>query len=59
MNMTTNYDDINEDDRMLINDLIPQNLYDREKLILLITANKKYNLDQLKDKLGINNDELI
>jgi len=58
MNMTTNYDDINEDDRMLINDLIPQNLYDREKLILLITANKKYNLDQLKDKLGINNDEI-
>jgi len=56
--MTTNYDDINEDDRMLINDLIPQNLYDREKLILLITANKKYNLDQLKDKLGINNDEI-
>ena len=58
MNMTTNYDDINEDDRMLINDLIPQNLYDREKLILLMTANKKYNLDQLKDKLGINNDEI-
>lgn len=59
MNMTNNYEDLEEDDRMLINDLIPQNLYDREKLLLLMAAYKKYNLEQLKEKLEINNGDLI
>lgn len=33
------------------------NLYDEQKFQLLLAAMKKYNLEQLQDKLGIKNDE--
>lgn len=38
-------------------DFIADNLYDEQKLQLLSVAMKKYNLEQLQDKLGIKNNE--
>jgi len=35
------------------------NLYDREKVLILKEAMKRYNLDQLIEKLGINPDEAM
>ena len=39
--------------------LVPKNLYDREKVLLLVAAFKKYNLEELTEHLNLKLEELI
>lgn len=55
----------NEEELKIIRDLVEldtkdvsvNNLYDEQKFQLLLAAMKKYNLEQLQEKLGIKNYE--